>query len=169
MFHVSTRIPIPEPVDDEALNKKLRHLGNDEIHIVWSEHSRDYRRGIIPTEFGDVIIAIYPLITFLGYYRIQILNKPDVPAFGPLVDNCIVHQTSLASLVRATAINASRAKRLKIPYYQSHLEERSRLIETIVQNHKEKLSFEDFASQLYQTSNVRNQQHEAKQDTLCCA
>lgn len=152
MFHVSTRIPISGPADDEALNRKLRHLGNDEIHIVWSEHTRDYRRGIIPTEFGDVIIAIYPMLTFQGYYRIQISSKPDVPMFGPLFDNCIVHQSSLASLVRATAVNASRAKRLKLPYYQSHFEERSRLIETIVQNHKEKLSFEDFAIQLYQTN-----------------
>jgi hypothetical protein len=23
--------------------QKTRHLGNDEIHIVWSEHYRDYR------------------------------------------------------------------------------------------------------------------------------
>lgn len=149
MFHVSTRIPINGPADDESLNKKLRHIGNDEIHIIWSEHTRDYRRGIIPTEFGDVIIAIYPMLTFYGYYRIQISSKPEVPLFGPLFDNCIVHQTSLASLVRATAINASRAKRLKLAYYQSHYEERSRLIDTIVQNHKERLSFEDFAAQLY--------------------
>lgn len=149
MFHVSTRIPITGPADDEALNKKLRHLGNDEIHIVWSEHSRDYRRGIIPTEFGDVIIAIYPMLTFQGYYRVQISSKQDVPSFGPLFDNCIVYQTSLAALVRATAINASRAKRSCLPYYQSHYEERERLIKTIVKNHKECLSFEDFAVQLY--------------------
>lgn len=154
MYHVSTRIPIAEPLDDESLNKKLRHLGNDEIHIVWSEHHRDYRRGIIPTEFGDAIIAIYPMLTFCGYYRIHIMSKPDVPLFGPLFDNCVVHQTSLAALVRATAINASRAKRSKLPYYQSHSEERHRLITTIVQNHKEKLSFEDFAVQLYRSSSV---------------
>lgn len=174
MFHVSTRIPINGPADDESLNRKLRHLGNDEIHIVWSEHTRDYRRGIIPTEFGDVIIAIYPMLTFHGYYRIQVSSKPDVPLFGPLFDNCIVHQTSLAPLVRATAINASRAKRLKLPYYQSQYEERSRLIDTIVKNHKEKLSFEDFAAQLYQTTSViRNNNYQNaqgnNQDTSCCA
>lgn len=55
---------------------QMRHLGNDEVHIVWSEHSRDYRRGIIPTEFGDVIIAIYPLSN--GLFRIQINRKPEV-------------------------------------------------------------------------------------------
>ena len=55
---------------------QTRHLGNDEVHIVWSEHSRDYRRGIIPTEFCDVLIVIYPLPKKL--YRIQISRKPEV-------------------------------------------------------------------------------------------
>ncbi|KAG7252596.1 hypothetical protein CRUP_008328, partial [Coryphaenoides rupestris] len=52
-----------------------RHLGNDEVHIVWSEHSRDYRRGIIPTEFGDVLIVIYPVKNHM--YSIHILKKPE--------------------------------------------------------------------------------------------
>ena len=55
---------------------QLRHLGNDEVQIIWSEHSRDYRRGIIPTEFGDVLIIIYPLTN--GLYRIHIDRKPEV-------------------------------------------------------------------------------------------
>ena len=55
---------------------QLRHLGNDEVHIVWSEHSRDYRRGIIPTEFGDVLIIIYPMKNHM--YSIQIIKKPEV-------------------------------------------------------------------------------------------
>ena len=57
----------------------MRHLGNDEIHIVWSEHTRDYRRGIIPTEFGDVLIIIYPLSS--GLYRIEINKKAEVTLF----------------------------------------------------------------------------------------
>lgn len=169
MFHVSTKIPMNGSSDDEALNRKLRHIGNDEIHIVWSEHSRDYRRGIIPTEFGDVIIAIYPMLTFQGYHRIQVLSKPEVPPFGPLFDNCVVHQSSLASLVKATAINASRAKRLDMPHYLSSYEERGRLIDSIVQNHKAKLSFEDFAVQLYQLDFSRMTQKLVKQETSCCS
>ena len=55
---------------------QTRHLGNDEVQIIWSEHSRDYRRGIIATEFGDVLIIIYPLHN--GLYRIQINRKPQV-------------------------------------------------------------------------------------------
>uniref|UniRef100_A0A8C2XRE4 Ral GTPase activating protein catalytic subunit alpha 1 n=1 Tax=Cyclopterus lumpus TaxID=8103 RepID=A0A8C2XRE4_CYCLU len=73
IYHVSTRMPHDQ---DHNLTKKLRHLGNDEVHIVWSEHSRDYRRGIIPTEFGDVLIIIYPMKNHM--YSIHILKKPEV-------------------------------------------------------------------------------------------
>ena len=67
MYHVSTRMP---STSEESMLQKTRHLGNDEIHIVWTEHWRDYRRGIIPTEFCDVLIVIYPLNNNL--YRIQV-------------------------------------------------------------------------------------------------
>jgi hypothetical protein len=59
---------------------QIKHLGNDEVHIIWSEHSRDYRRGIIPTDFGDVLIIIYPLPN--GLYRIQINKKQEVMGLG---------------------------------------------------------------------------------------
>ncbi|OBS65903.1 hypothetical protein A6R68_05557, partial [Neotoma lepida] len=72
IFHVSTRMPSDS---DDSLTKKLRHLGNDEVHIVWSEHSRDYRRGIIPTAFGDVSIIIYPMKNHMFF--ITITKKPE--------------------------------------------------------------------------------------------
>ncbi|KAJ8290298.1 hypothetical protein GJAV_G00011080 [Gymnothorax javanicus] len=144
MFHVSTRMP---PDSDDSLTKKLRHLGNDEVHIVWSEHSRDYRRGIIPTEFGDVLIIIYPVKNHM--YSIQILKKPEVPFFGPLFDGAIVDEKILPTLVRATAINASRALKSLIPLYQNFYEERARYLETIVQHHLEPTTFEDYAAQVF--------------------
>lgn len=67
MFHVSTRMPCSS---EESMLQKTRHIGNDEVHIVWSEHWRDYRRGILPTEFCDVLIVIYPLKNRL--FRIQV-------------------------------------------------------------------------------------------------
>ncbi|KAI1240313.1 hypothetical protein IHE44_0008729, partial [Lamprotornis superbus] len=73
IFHVSTRMPSDS---DDSLTKKLRHLGNDEVHVVWSEHSRNYRRGIIPTDFGDVLIVIYPMRNRMFF--IEILKKPEV-------------------------------------------------------------------------------------------
>ncbi|XP_057199038.1 ral GTPase-activating protein subunit alpha-1 isoform X6 [Triplophysa rosa] len=144
MFHVSTRMP---PDSDDSLTKKLRHLGNDEVHIVWSEHSRDYRRGIIPTEFGDVLIIIYPMKNHM--YSIQIIKKPEVPFFGPLFDGAIVDGKILPTVVRATAINASRALKSLIPLYQNFYEERARYLETIVQHHSEATTFEDYAARVF--------------------
>ncbi|KAK7152709.1 hypothetical protein R3I93_010814 [Phoxinus phoxinus] len=144
MFHVSTRMP---PDSDDSLTRKLRHLGNDEVHIVWSEHSRDYRRGIIPTEFGDVLIIIYPMKNHM--YSIQIIKKPEVPFFGPLFDGAIVDGNILPTVVRATAINASRALKSLIPLYQNFYEERARYLETIVQHHLEPTTFEDYAARVF--------------------
>ncbi|XP_037096839.1 ral GTPase-activating protein subunit alpha-1 isoform X8 [Syngnathus acus] len=144
IYHVSTRMPHDQ---DHNLTKKLRHLGNDEVHIVWSEHSRDYRRGIIPTEFGDVLIVIYPMKNHM--YSIHILKKPEVPFFGPLFDGAIVDMKILPTVVRATAINASRALKSLIPLYQNFYEERARYLETIVQNHQEPTTFEDYAARVY--------------------
>lgn len=113
IYHVATRMPYDS---SEAILNKTRHLGNDEVHIVWSEHYRDYRRDILPTEFCDVLIVIYPLKS--GLFRITVNRKPEVPWFGPLIDESIVGGACLANLVRATAINASRAKRSSLPFYQ---------------------------------------------------
>lgn len=91
-------------------------MGNDEVHIVWSEHYRDYRRDILPTEFCDVLIVIYPLPS--GLFRITVNKKPDVPCFGPIHDETVVGGSCLAGLIRSTAINASRAKRTGLSGYQ---------------------------------------------------
>ncbi|KAH7942311.1 hypothetical protein HPB49_022840 [Dermacentor silvarum] len=143
LFHVSTRIPA---IEKDSITKKLRHLGNDEVHIVWSEHTRDYRRGIIPTEFCDVLIVIYPLGNWL--YRVQINPKPEVPFFGPLFDGAIVDHLVLPRLVRATAINAGRAVNSLKPMFRTYYEQRAQALETIVQNYKELTTFEDFASKV---------------------
>ncbi|NXO43019.1 RGPA2 protein, partial [Locustella ochotensis] len=147
IFHVSTRMPSNS---DDSLTKKLRHLGNDEVHIVWSEHTRNYRRGIIPTDFGDVLIVIYPMKNHMFF--IEIMKKPEVPFFGPLFDGAIVTAKLLPSLVCATCINASRAVKSLIPLYQSFYEERALYLEAIIQNHKEVMTFEDFATQVFSPS-----------------
>ncbi|XP_014110135.1 PREDICTED: ral GTPase-activating protein subunit alpha-2 [Pseudopodoces humilis] len=147
IFHVSTRMPSDS---DDSLTKKLRHLGNDEVHIVWSEHTRNYRRGIIPTDFGDVLIVIYPMKNRMFF--IEIMKKPEVPFFGPLFDGAIVTAKLLPSLVCATCINASRAVKSLIPLYQSFYEERALYLEAIIQNHKEVMTFEDFAAQVFSPS-----------------
>ncbi|XP_076637499.1 putative Rho GTPase-activating protein CG5521 isoform X6 [Colletes latitarsis] len=144
LFHVATRMPSDS---HESLLQKTRHLGNDEVHIVWSEHWRDYRRDIIPTEFCDVLIVIYPLPNKL--YRIQISRKSEIPFFGPLFDECIVEDKVLPGLVRTTALAASRAKRSTLTLYQHYYEERARSIDTVMRNHKEATTFEEFTANVY--------------------
>lgn len=147
IFHVSTRIPASCDQLD-SLTRKLRHLGNDEIHIIWSEHWRDYRRGIIPTAFGDVLIIIYPVNGITDMYRIQIIRKKEVQFFGPLFNGAVVHSSLLPCLVRATAINASRVQRLNVPLYETFFEERANCLQSAIKN-AEDTSFEDFASTVY--------------------
>jgi hypothetical protein len=75
-FFQSPVVLISASYNKSFYEPQARHLGNDEVHIVWSEHSKDYRRGIIPTEFCDVLIIIYPLPNNL--FRIQVSRKPEV-------------------------------------------------------------------------------------------
>ncbi|XP_046849853.1 ral GTPase-activating protein subunit alpha-1-like isoform X3 [Xenia sp. Carnegie-2017] len=145
MFHVATRMAVSS--DEGGFIKKVRHLGNDEVWIVWSEHFRDFRHGIVNAEFGDVVIIIYPLKNHL--FRIQILKKGNIPFFGPLFDGAIVNRRILPSLVRMTAVNASRAKRSLIPGMQTYYEERASCITNVVNHHKETTVFEDFAEQIF--------------------
>lgn len=43
----------------------------------------------------------------------------QIPFFGPLFDGAVVDKHTLPGLVRATAINASRARRSQLEYFQA--------------------------------------------------
>jgi len=66
-FHVATRMPTSDS-DVQQLNKK-KHIGNDFVHVVWSESKRDYRPMCISSEFNDVVITIYPQGRRKNLYR----------------------------------------------------------------------------------------------------
>ncbi|VDN50120.1 unnamed protein product [Dracunculus medinensis] len=102
IFHVSTRL-------GGDVTQKLKHLGNDEVHVVWSEHDRPYRRDTIATRFCDVLIVLYQMSPLL--VRVSIETQRPLE-FGPLFDGAHVHLIQLPYLVRDTVINASRAYRL---------------------------------------------------------
>ena len=59
-------------------------------------------------------------------------------------------------LVRATAINASRAKRSMLTYYQHYYEERSRALEAIIANQRDPTTFEDFVTRVYSPKPLTN-------------
>jgi hypothetical protein len=107
-FHVIPMMPT-DYRDDQQINKK-RHVGNDYVHIVWSEHSREYRADTISSNFNCVHIVVYPLPSQL--FRIHILKKLPLEAtFGPVQDEMVISKQLLGPLLRATAINASDAAR----------------------------------------------------------
>ncbi|KAF9098514.1 Ral GTPase-activating protein subunit alpha-2 [Mortierella sp. AD031] len=122
LFHEVVRLPT-DP-DDPRQVKKKRHVGNDHVHIVWSEHSRAYDRNTIGGDFGNVILVLSPVreltvedegIVQNPYHHsganlvsIEVIRDTNLPVFGPLVDGMVVPMSQLGRLVRQTAIHAAR-------------------------------------------------------------
>uniref|UniRef100_A0A0X3PIQ9 Rap-GAP domain-containing protein n=4 Tax=Schistocephalus solidus TaxID=70667 RepID=A0A0X3PIQ9_SCHSO len=143
IFHVSTRMSCES---DEAKHRVFKHLGNDEVMIIWTEHWRPFRRSSLRTEFGDILIIISPLAN--GLFRVEIRNESEIPFFGPLIDGCLVSETELPFLVRATAINANRAIHSVKPDFKEHYEERAICLESIISRYMKPTSFEDFVMEV---------------------
>ncbi|VDL57786.1 unnamed protein product [Hymenolepis diminuta] len=103
---------------------EFKHLGNDEVMIIWTEHWRAFRRSSLRTEFGDVLIIISPLSN--GLFRVEIRKEPEVrltftlliPFFGPLIDGMLVPEEYLPFLVRATAIQANSTINSRKPSFK---------------------------------------------------
>jgi len=142
IFHEITSMPT-NPADDQQIHKK-RHVGNDIVHIVYSEHSRDYSPQTITSQFNDAHIVIYPLPN--GLYRIQIFRKPTVQMFGPLLHGMCVDKRMLTTLVRQTAVNANRYVRLNTEGYTRPYPTRRRAIEEAVQRYKIQKRFPEVLS-----------------------
>ncbi|KAF9325237.1 Ral GTPase-activating protein subunit alpha-1 [Podila minutissima] len=118
VFHEATRLPT-DP-DDPRQVKKKRHIGNDHVHIIWSEHSRPYDRNTIGGDFGNVLIVLSPVpVIEYGYLpsesvvhselvSVEVIRDSNLPVFGPLVDGMVVPLSQLGRLVRQTAIHASK-------------------------------------------------------------
>lgn len=144
LFHVSTQM---NQQNDPNKISKWRHLGNDNVQIIWSEHIRDYDRSILATEFADVIICIYPLRNEL--YRIKITKKQSVGYFGPLFDGAIVTKQALPTLIRTTAINASRILLSNTKGYQDFFVHRAHAINNIIKTLTDNKTFEQFIGDIY--------------------
>ena len=131
IFHIVPLMPT-DPTDDQQVLKK-RHVGNDIVHIVWSDHWREYRHDTMRTHFNFIIIVIYPLTP--GIFKIQILKKINVDC-GPLQDGMVVPEYLLPSLVRQTAIHANQQVRLvKHPNYEKQTQIRKKQIQELIQRH----------------------------------
>ena len=145
IFHDITRMPTH--CDDPQQIHKKRHVGNDIVHIVWSEHSRLYRPSTITSQFNDVHIIIYPLPNDL--YRISIQQKDNIGLFGPLQDGMILTEDLLGPLVRTTAINANRVVRKLQEVYRKPFPIRAYHIREINQRYKVDKPFDTFLGTLF--------------------
>ena len=132
MFHVLTMMPADEK--DEKLVRRKRHVGNDHVHIVWSEHKRDYDSSVIKSQFNDAHIIIYPLPN--GLYRINVYKKPSIPDFGPLYDGMVINDELLGVLVRLTAINANKSVRSTQQAYEVPFVMRKKYVKQVSDRHK---------------------------------
>ncbi len=130
IFHDLTSMPTTE--DPQQIHKK-RHVGNDNVHIVWSEHLRDYNPRTIVSEFNDAHIVIYPLPN--GLFKIHVYQKENVELFGPLMHGMCVSKILLPALTRATCIMANKYVRYTHEGYVTPFANRKRVLTQIVERH----------------------------------
>ncbi|EFA77784.1 RapGAP/RanGAP domain-containing protein [Heterostelium album PN500] len=141
IFHNISGMPTNK-ADLQQIHKK-RHVGNDIVNIIWSEHIRDYSPTTITSQFNDAHIVIYPLPN--GLFRVQIYRKESkVPLFGPLIHGMTVNKKLLSTLVRQTAINAYRYIRNSTPNYTRPYALRKLRIKEIVDRYNSDRNYVDF-------------------------
>lgn len=136
VFHVITLMETI-PTDPQQLEKK-KYVGNDSVHLVWSENDREYKAGTIAGAFNFVHIIVYPMRN--GLYRIQIQKKKDtekkkelVKFFGPLLTGMMLPMEILPSLLRFTAINARKSITHKQLILCNAMSERRKMLKKIIE------------------------------------
>ncbi|CAK4523009.1 unnamed protein product [Aphanomyces euteiches] len=149
IFHVVTMMPTKES-DPQQIDKK-RHVGNDYVHIVWSDNFRAYNQTTITSNFNFVQVVIYPLKhpSYDGLYLIEILTKPNVPLFGPLMTGMIVSRANLPDLIRQTVMNANRVCRQQTQWYMAPYTTRRKLIEEVVERYATDYSEKSMLTSLF--------------------
>jgi hypothetical protein len=147
IYHVVTLMPTIAN-DDTQLHKK-RHIGNDNVHIVWSENAVDsYDPNTILSQFNDAHIVIYPQAS--GLCQVQIYKKFKVQFFGPLFNGMLVSKKILPFLVRQTAINANKRVRERTAGYNKPYNIRQTRIQEIAGTcQKNSQGFDEFFAALY--------------------
>jgi len=148
IFHEITSMPT-NPTDNQQIHKK-RHVGNDIVHIVYSEDTSDYAPTTITSQFNDAHVVVYPLPN--GLFRIQVYRKENVQVFGPLVHGMCINKELLAPLVRQTAINANRYVRYNTGGYNvgytRPFPTRRRALDEIVERFKVSRPYEELVNEL---------------------
>ena len=106
-FHVATFMS-NLPLDPGCTNKK-RHIGNDNVIIIYKDSSRPYQQGLITSEKTLVEIVIEPLPCQLN--KITVLYKEEIEGVLAL-KSCYALDSVLAIYVRQLAILSDVAIKL---------------------------------------------------------
>lgn len=128
MFHVAPFFPTA--TDDPQQVHKKRHIGNDELNVVWSENDVDYDISTLRTKVTCLYIILYPLRR--GFVRVQLKStKPGPFLWGPLQDGMIVPTQSLATLVRWTIINVEVELLRTAPFCNAYIRRKEQVLESL--------------------------------------
>jgi len=112
MFHVSTMLPY-NPKDKQQLERK-RHIGNDIVVIIYQEGDTIYKPTTISSRQVHVVFVVKTVKIPddpTTYYRLSVVSKDGVPAFGPqLGDNLMFPKgETFLKYFYAKLLNAERA------------------------------------------------------------
>jgi len=144
VFHDVTSMPT---TSEQGQIHKKRHVGNDNVHVVWSEHLRDYNPRTIVSEFNDVHLVVCPLSN--GLFKIHVFQKENVELFGPLMHGMCVTKEVLPSLIRATCMMANKYVRYTHEGYVTPYGNRKRVLSQIIERHKADNGFRELIGSVF--------------------
>jgi len=113
IFHVSTMLPF-NPKDKQQLERK-RHIGNDIVVILFQDGNTPYKPSTISSRQVHVVFVVkkvtVPEDPETTYYRLAIVSREGVPAFGPSIPNNSLHRKgeNFFQLLYAKLLNAEKA------------------------------------------------------------
>lgn len=153
MFHVPTMMPTSQK-EPQQIHKK-RHVGNDHVNVIWTEHSRDYFKGTIISQFNFIHIVIYPMQS--GLYRVDVhVKEKNTPIFGPVCHGMILSERILGDLIRLTSVNGNRIVRGMSTGYTKPYIARKKLINELVERYKSDLDTDWYYGSLFVNKAISN-------------
>jgi hypothetical protein len=146
---------------EDVILMRKRHVGNDHVSVIWSEHQVDFHNETIMSKFNDIHIALFPLDSKGRIFRTKLFSKKQATVggagsavfdFAPLSDGMLVLASALPALVDQTALFAHMDFRMRSDAYVLPYTARCRVIEDLRQRHAENTEHTDvvyFSSQHY--------------------
>lgn len=101
MFHVPTMMPTRE--NDAQQIQKKKHVGNDNVCIVWNENlDIPWNTGTIVSQFNNFHVVVYPQAENLLF--VDVRKKVDSYEIGPIRYPMLLNTKTCGELSRWTAV-----------------------------------------------------------------